>query len=468
MAWPSSRSTPNEPVRTPLYDTGISLPLQTELVHIVSHNHDTSADNDDGNDGNNYASILQVKLQEQVPFEQTTESLLQNHARQQQGTSSIQASIHLIKGYIGPGCLSLPWAFSQLGVIWGIVACVVLSIWTSFLAWTIVRAKLPGETYPDIVTRVYGPSFGSYLRKCICFQQLGICTVFVTFVGENLLAIQAGHTAAFTMTCVLPILLGITWYATPSLQIMAPMTAAATVLWGIALLLMAAVIFDEWSQRPRDHDTKIITADATPNGPLMALCAILYSFEGICLILPIESSMTQPKHFPIVFFSSMTIVTLVFCVIGSICVLCYGPVITNGSITAYMLEQPHTSSNGLVLLFANTAISMSVLLTYPLQLFPCLEQMRGCPKQIGLVLLTYSIAMAVPNVQSLISLTGALTGSSTALIVPPCLILMSQQRQSDVNTNVMILYMIMVAIGSAFLVIGTFVSIVTMFRLPFV
>ena len=39
----------------------------------------------------------------------------------------------------------------------------------------------------------------------------------------------------------------------------------------------------------------------------------------------------------------------------------------------------------------------------------------------SLVLLTYLVAVVVPNVQSLISLAGALAGSSTALLIPPAL-----------------------------------------------
>ena len=38
-----------------------------------------------------------------------------------------------------------------------------------------------------------------------------------------------------------------------------------------------------------------------------------------------------------------------------------------------------------------------------------------------LVLMTYVIAVVVPNVQALISLAGALAGSSTALLIPPLL-----------------------------------------------
>ena len=39
----------------------------------------------------------------------------------------------------------------------------------------------------------------------------------------------------------------------------------------------------------------------------------------------------------------------------------------------------------------------------------------------GLVLLTYAVAVLVPNVQALIALAGALSGSSTALLIPPML-----------------------------------------------
>lgn len=38
-----------------------------------------------------------------------------------------------------------------------------------------------------------------------------------------------------------------------------------------------------------------------------------------------------------------------------------------------------------------------------------------------LVIMTYLVAVVVPNVQALISLVGALAGSSTALLIPPIL-----------------------------------------------
>ena len=56
-------------------------------------------------------------------------------------TTAGQAFIHLLKGYIGPGCLSLPWAVSQVGFLGGAIAIAIMSFWSSYNCWTIVKIK---------------------------------------------------------------------------------------------------------------------------------------------------------------------------------------------------------------------------------------------------------------------------------------------------------------------------------------
>lgn len=200
--------------------------------------------------------------------------------------------------------------------------------------------------------------------------------------------------------------------------------------------------------------------------------------------------------------------------------------VTNGSVTAFLLEKySENKAVILALMIANTSVSLSVLFTYPIQLFPTLEligpkfnawwwKVRHGGKRdeagnvdndmdltgfdplptlpehdvaslssyndeslydnfekvttnipiksdgadrgnyeangndllrtsmisnitdpgpvmsipgdstflrVGLVIMTYMVAVVVPNVQVLISLAGALAGSSTALLIPPML-----------------------------------------------
>jgi hypothetical protein len=49
------------------------------------------------------------------------------------------------------------------------------------------------------------------------------------------------------------------------------------------------------------------------------------------------------------------------------------------------------------------------------------DNVASVKTRIILVLLTFVVAVAVPNVQVLISLAGALAGSSVALVIPPAL-----------------------------------------------
>jgi solute carrier family 36 (proton-coupled amino acid transporter) len=78
------------------------------------------------------------------------------------------------------------------------------------------------------------------------------------------------------------------------------------------------------------------------------------------------------------------------------------------------------------------------------------------------------VAVAIPNVQSLISLAGALAGSSTALLIPPALELaglrLEQQQPGAVPTGgnhqwaVHRCYLLLMG-GFIFMLIGTIASI---------
>jgi proton-coupled amino acid transporter len=448
-------------------------------------------------------------------------------------TSAWQAFISLTKGYVGVGVLSLPWAVSQLGIPIGVFGCFLMAYWSSYNCWTVVRLKrfiesnisekadetassvdgggastATSVTYADVGEWAYGQSFQSYVTACICTQQLAVCTVFMSFIGENLaavlefLGIVTNHVAVISMALPAVILLNFL----PSLKALAPVMTAATIFVLIGFGVIGIILADEWGNKPDEHPTFDL-----PHAPL-ALCAVLYSYEGICLVLPVESAMKEPRYFAKVFWTSMTVVACIFSSFGAICVHVFGNV-TNGSITAFLLQTyGQDESITFWIMVANAAVSLSILFTYPLQLWPALElvapwvQQKMNPGQgdekdlsgfqfeplppllehqattnfeemvtehdysnaaagtteqeeqnggddasaedeersmisrvtanvfpaltmpgdspllrASLVLLTYLVAVVVPNVQSLISLAGALAGSSTALLIPPAL-----------------------------------------------
>mmetsp|Transcript_2458 Transcript_2458/g.4893 ORF Transcript_2458/g.4893 Transcript_2458/m.4893 type:complete len:209 (-) Transcript_2458:1282-1908(-) len=117
-------------------------------------------------------------------------------------TTVNQTFIHLLKGNVGPGCLSLPWAVSQIGFVGGTIAIAIMAFWSSYNCWTIVKIKRYIErgnlqrlragivdgietksegassiassalTYPDVGGWAYGDKFEQFISGCVCVQQL--------------------------------------------------------------------------------------------------------------------------------------------------------------------------------------------------------------------------------------------------------------------------------------------------------
>jgi len=201
-------------------------------------------------------------------------------------------------------------------------------------------------------------------------QQLAVCTVYVSFVGENLQAVlryldfPASHVQVMSMA--LPVILLLSWI--PSLKLLAPVMAVGTTLLVLTLGALGVIIGMQWDDRPEEPPQMVFT-----KAPL-ALCAIIYSYEGICIILPVESAMERPSKFGPVFVSTMALVAVLYAIFGTICITTFGNV-TSGSLTAFLLDSfgdENESITGWVNV-ANTAVSFSVLLTFPLTIWPALE-----------------------------------------------------------------------------------------------
>jgi Transmembrane amino acid transporter protein len=599
-------------------------------------------------------------------------------------TTPWETWIHLVKGYIGPGCLSLPWAYSRFdNVGYGILATIFMALWTSDNCRQIVALKNQMQEqqqqqqqqwpcsergnedaaatdqpqhrrlrssdpltfavpaiYDDILPGTY-PNVAYYFSQSrliyqitsmsVCIQQLAICTVFLSFTATNLQAVLFHHSPNATLphvlllTACLPLLLALV--SLPNLSALAPVTAAGTLLLTLGLFIiflvgiLVATDYESTSLLLLHNTTNTTATNTAPSSSWLdvplALCAILYSFEGINLILPICGAMAttttttthrsrrssdppdglvlealtelsnddrqlsdaapspSPPLFGTVFAGAMITVTAVFCGVATYCVAVFGTV-SSGSITAFLLQQYQDEATLRHFLYlANTAVTLSVFVTYPLQLFPCLDALEPWLKDYSvenavelpteassstvtrteappaaarrqecygtrfaaapdcwrpacdddddddekdtemtrttlalslspalsttssvssrhsssaslpqlattlppsrsntppprhvlyrLVLLTYILAVAIPNVQSLISLAGALAGSSTALLIPPILELYALRKDASsswARTGRQVRAYLYLVLGAIFLVIGTGASLV--------
>jgi proton-coupled amino acid transporter len=103
-----------------------------------------------------------------------------------------------------------------------------------------------------------------------------------------------------------------------------------------------------------------------PNGYTLTLGASIFTFEGIGLILPIQSSMKKPHHFEPLLGVVMVLITLVYISVGALCYSTFGSdtqieVINN-------FPQDSKLVNAVQFMYA-----LAVLVGNPVQLFPAIR-----------------------------------------------------------------------------------------------
>ena len=443
-------------------------------------------------------------------------------SRQDDGTTTTttfgQTVVQLVKGYIGCGILSLPWAISQLGIPLGVFSIGVMSVWTSYNCWTIVQLKRyisaqcstatatatpaaiihgnrikdnnnnnnnnddndndnnndndadndddredvatsrviaiarrtrksrtrtpsqprrdrdrdhgirPSVTYPELGRWAYGGNFHTYVAICVCAQQLAICTVFISFVCANIAATcqYVGMTTTathFVVSLCLPVLVTLSC-GVPSLKRMVPFLMCGTVCMVLGFATIGWIGYDHWEDRPTaaknskdgdDEDKLLLPTVHWNKNAIMALCGILYSYEGICIILPIESAMeyttphsksststttdnnndkynnrTEPENnnrqqqqqqqppqqqnrFGTAYSISVVIITTLLAGMTVLGVYVFGE-ISQGSITASLLEVYQDSpQTRFQVLLANLLVTIGIVCSFPLMLFPAVE-----------------------------------------------------------------------------------------------
>ena len=295
----------------------------------------------------------------------------------------------------------------------------------------------------------------------ICLLQLAVCTVFVSFIGENSRSFFAAYapewkllstSEAFNIALAAPAIGGLVLI--PNMKSLGPVSEIAIVLLLAAFAVLGVVSVENYPTRPS-------SLPSTNWGQVpIAICAILYSFEGICIVMPLEASMKQRKKFDDVFSAAYLVVTVVYCCVGSLFVWVFGSV-ESGSITAFLMNHEDRYEGDSLVALANFLVCASVVGTYPLIMFPCIElrcqslersssnnnTTEGIPStstveeeeddddfwlaaygpydtpalRLGLVASTFFAALVIPNVRQLIGLAGAIAGAMTALVLPPLL-----------------------------------------------
>ncbi|CAD5120431.1 DgyrCDS9000 [Dimorphilus gyrociliatus] len=365
-------------------------------------------------------------------------------------TTGTQSLMHLLKGNIGTGILAMPAALSYSGIWVGFVLIPILGLVATHCMHLLINAarklKDPdGENlgYSRVVEEAFrqGPvKFQRFARAIklivdtfLCITQFGFCIVYILFISRTLeIVVKAYHPDISINIRVYEIL--VTLVLIPytfigglrNLSYFSTIANVSTMAGLIGVLVYSTYDLPDVSDYPAFESWSTL--------PLFFGLAI-YAFEGIGLVMPIENKMKYKHRFNAwngVLNTGMFIVTALYTAVGFFGFLKVGKKV-KGSIT---LNLP---SNQWQYNCIQILIALAIFLSYGLQflvpiniIWPYFRKklekrnysrlkLRWCRylfKTI-VVLSTFVAAAVLPQLNLLISLIGAFSSSSIALIFPP-------------------------------------------------
>lgn len=385
------------------------------------------------------------------------------HRTLEHPTSNLDTMIHLLKGNIGTGILALPDAFRNAGLYVGLFGTLMMGIICTHCMHMLVkcshelckRLQVPALNFAGVVfssfetgpqgLRRYSHVARSLINLFLIVTQLGFCCVYFVFVAVNIQEIVAHYyikldTRVYLILMLIPmVLLNLVKnlkYLTPVSLFASILTASGeylirisfnSILTNYFILGLGICFFYLLHDLPRTDSVPAFASWAKL--PLYFGTAI-YAFEGIGVILPLENNMKNPEAFGGwngVLNTGMVIVACLYTSVGFFGYLKYGDDV-KGSITLNL-------GDDLLAQLVRLAMALAIFLSYTLQFYvpinilgPWLRQrLHGENNQIigeyllrvGLVLFTFILAAMVPNLGAVISLVGAVSSSTLALIFPP-------------------------------------------------
>jgi len=397
--------------------------------------------------------------------------------------------MHILKGNIGTGLLGLPLGISYAGIVVGPLGLLLMGITCVYCMHLLLncaqdlcrRYKLTKLDYAGVAKyslkssenyKSLGDGLSGVVNAFLLITQLGFCCCYFVFMADNLKQVVGIFYPTFSnwinadrfLISVLFLPIAILCLIR-KIEYLAPFSAVANAATFVSLFIMFGALLvnlPEPGIYPKFAGVKTLPA---------YFGMIVFAFEGIGVVLPLENSMKNAKDFPFILNVGMTSIILLYIVFGGIGYMKYGDAIED-SITLNLPAQPLYESVKILYSFV-IFISYAVQLYVPVQiLLPSVQRKLNNWMNLGpiqseyilrmvLILFTCTLAVLIPDLGDFISLIGSLAGSMLALILPPFLWLVCFPEK--VTKLRLFLHVLIMIIGFMGFFFGTIQSIHNIF-----
>ncbi|CAH0392886.1 unnamed protein product [Bemisia tabaci] len=410
-------------------------------------------------------------------------------------TSNLDTLIHLLKGNIGTGILAMADAFRNAGLYLGLVCTLCLGAICTHCMHMLIgcekelceRTSVPALDFAEVAETAFatGPErlrkfstvFRMLVNTFLIITQIGFCCAYFVFVSQNLHDEIKYFFFDIELIWVLILMLVpmilLNWIK--SLKYMMPISLLASILTTSGLGIIFYYVLQDLP------NTNTVPKVASWGQLPLYFGTAVYAFEGIGVILPLENSMKSPEHmrgYVGILNTGMVIVTCLYTAVGFFGYLKYGDAATRGSITFYMGAELFASH------VVRLTMALAIFLSYCLQFYvpaniiwPQLvsrfaflqpEERQYFGEYIFrtlLVLFTFLLAVIIPDLSAVISLVGAVSSSTLALIFPP-LLEMVTFYEKDFSYRTLIKDLLIMLFGICGFLVGSYTSILNILNPP--
>ncbi|XP_073211405.1 proton-coupled amino acid transporter 1-like isoform X2 [Lepidochelys kempii] len=378
------------------------------------------------------------------------------------GTTWFQTLIHLVKGNIGTGLLGLPLAVKNAGIVLGPLSLLVMGIAAVHCMGILVKCahhfcnkyQRPFVDYGDAVMYGLEASPSAWLRThaiwgryivgfFLILTQLGFCCVYFVFLADNLKQVISAANGT-TNDC----------HSNKTTVLTPTMDSRLFILSLLPFLVLLVYI----------RNLKFLSIFSMLANLAMLSSLIMINWY-IITVLPLENKMKNPRHFPVILYVGMAIVTVLYISLGTLGYLRFGANI-QASITLNLPDCWLYQSVKLL-------YSIGIFFTYALQFYvPAEIIVPGAVSQVPerwalwvnlllrtcLVCVTCLLAILIPRLDIVISLVGSVSSSALALIIPPLLEITTYYAEGIHPVTVAKDFLISI-LGLAGFVVGTYESL---------
>jgi solute carrier family 36 (proton-coupled amino acid transporter) len=294
--------------------------------------------------------------------------------RDQQGDAGMTKTFFtLLKAFIGTGIMFLPKAFNNGGILFSSMTLITVSLVTTWAFHLLLQCRQVHKKsgYGELGEAIGGPKMRAIVLGSVTISQLGFVCAGTVFVAQNIHAFEAAVTNGSPplSTNVLIALQLIALVPLAFIRNISKLGPAALVADVFILLGLAYIYWYDISSLAQDGLNPSVQL-FNPDYYTLTIGSCIFTFEGIGLILPIQSSMKQPEKFEPLLWVIMLINTIIFTSIGAVCYATFGEATKIEVISNF--PQSSRLVNVVQLLY-----SLAVMAGTPVQLFPALRILEG-------------------------------------------------------------------------------------------